>query len=423
MKTNGTRILRIAIIFQLLLLVFSFTSKAAPDYDFSKGVLFFGTDKTVGAKYRFTKVKTGVDAIITITALTNGVTLNAFDGTSSGFKEAFQPEIRVPANTSGYAEFNISFVLTGTLIPAIMLEVPLTPIDVDGKTTGGGKVYEYDMINWGLGLGSYVDFNLLGGEIKVSSNPGWVTGRNMAGTDYGGVDTMAKQAMFTVVVPSIPSIVVRVGADNQTNSPQDRLRSIYFKKFDYPHSFLALPALSSFRGIENNNKVELQWELNTDNKLSSVIVERATNPAQFQQVAQFWLSADEAVKQAGFKFNDNPNSGRVYYRLKMISPNGSVQYSSVLVFHTAASAGQETLKVYPTSIQSSVTLNIKADKAGSATFQLVDYSGRVVMQQPISLLAGTNNISVNNLSNLNTGNYVAVVKTDANVYSQKVLKQ
>ena len=425
MKTNGTPVLLIAIILQLLIFATSFTTQAAPpDYRFSSYTRISGTDRQVNARYRFHSVKTGVDAIITITALTNGVTLNEFDATGNGYNEAFQPEIRVPARTSGYAEFNISFVVTGTNIPIVMLEVPLTPIDVDGRIAGGGqRVYEYDMIQWGLGLGSYVDYNLLGGELNITFDRNWVTGRNTAATDYPNIDTTAKQAMFTVVVPSIPSIVVRVGADNQGNASVDRMRSIYFSKFAYPHSFLAKPALASFRGSESNSRVDLQWSLNTDSKLSRVIIEKATNPAAFQSIGEIWMPVDGTVK-TDFGFADNASkSGRTYYRLKMLAPDGSVTYSNILIFGSSASATQESLKVFPTSIQSSVTVQVKAEKAGSALFQLVDYAGRVVMQQPITVNTGNNNIAINIPGNINTGNYVAVVKMDSNMYSQKVLKQ
>jgi hypothetical protein len=422
MKTNGTRILSIFVLIQLLLLVFSFSSFSQPDYDFSNYTRISGIDRKVGTIYRFIKVKPGVDAIVTITNLTGGVSLNEFDGTSSGFNEAFQPVLQVPGNSNGYAEFNISFVLTGTIIPVIMLEVPITPIDVDGKTSGGKKIFEYDMINWGLGLGSFIDFNLLGGELNISFDPAWLTGRNTAGIDYPGVDTMAKQAMFTVVVPSIPAIVVRVGADNQMNSSEQRLRSIYFKKFTYPYSYLAKPALNSFRGIEKDKKVELQWNLNNDSKLSSVIIEKATSANQFKSIGEVWMTND-GIDQNSFHYSDNMTSEQAYYRLKMVAPNGVISYSNILVFRSNDATAQP-FKVYPSVIQSSATVNVKAGKSGPAVFQLVDYSGRVVMQQPIAMQEGDNNIVVNNLGNITTGNYVALVKTgDNKTYNQKIYKQ
>src|SRR5690348_13107669 len=97
MKTNGTRVLLISIVLQLALLVLSFTVKATPDYDFSNGKLISGTDKQVGAVYRYTLVRPLVDAIVTITDITGGISITNIDG-PSGFKEAFQPNIQIPGH-------------------------------------------------------------------------------------------------------------------------------------------------------------------------------------------------------------------------------------------------------------------------------------------------------------------------------------
>jgi hypothetical protein len=48
----------------------------------------------------------------------------------------------------------------------------------------------------------------------------------------------------------------------------------------------------------------------------------------------------------------------------------------------------------------------------------------VVIQQDITVQQGANNIVLNNLGNLNRGNYVALVKLEDNqVYNQKIVKQ
>jgi hypothetical protein len=107
----------------------------------------------------------------------------------------------------------------------------------------------------------------------------------------------------------------------------------------------------------------------------------------------------------------------------MVTPNGTVQYSNILVFRTTESS-QQSFNVFPTSVQSSATVSVKADKGGKGKFQVIDYSGRVVAQQDITVQEGTNNIVVNNLGALTTGNYVALVKLDNNqIFNQKIVKQ
>jgi hypothetical protein len=80
-------------------------------------------------------VKPGIDGIITITDMTGGMTLSELDG-PSGFDEAFQPYINCAGNQKGYVEFQLDFVISGTFTPAMMTEVPLTAIDIDGWRFG-----------------------------------------------------------------------------------------------------------------------------------------------------------------------------------------------------------------------------------------------------------------------------------------------
>lgn len=421
MKANGTRFFVYALLAELLFLLLTITVKAQPEFDFSNSSLVSGTQRTEGAVYRFTQVRPGVDAMVRIADLTNGVTLNSIDG-SSGFTRAFQPVIQVPAQTNGYAEFSISFVIANTILPSIQLEVPMTPIDVDGQTNGSGRIFEYDQVQNLLGLGQFLDFNMLGGELNLNLGQNWLTGTNTAGIDYPGVDTLAKQAMFTVVVASVGSITIRVGADNQTNASAQRLRSVYFKRFTYANSFLATPGLSRFTGVEKDKKVELKWNMSSEHSITKVIVEKGNTATSFKAIGEVWMN-NEAGKTA-FNYTDATGINAVaYYRLKMVQADGNIQYSSILTFRTAE-AGAKQFKVYPSVVNNSVSVNLRSDKTGAATFQVVDYSGRIVNQQNINVQEGNNNVVVAGLEKIIAGNYVVVVKTnDDQAFAQKIVKQ
>ncbi len=417
MKTNGTRILIIAIILYICLVIFSFSSYAVPDYDFSTGRLIGGTDRAVGAQYRFINVKRGVDAIITITAITGGISINSIDG-GSGFNEAFQPVLDLPGNTSGYAEFRIDFVLSGTLTPTIMIEIPMTPIDVDGQRWGRDSLFEYDMIQ--LTPVNTVDYNMLGGELRVNFGLGWVTGRNTGAIDYGGVDTMAKQVMFTVVTTATSRATIRVGAQNNSSGNRQRLRSVYFQRFNYLNSFLSKPALMNLRGVERNKKVDLKWELSMDHRLGSIDIESSGNGSQFRKIGTTNVSD---INQRNFFYTDNnPNEGNAFYRLRMVGLNGTVTYSNILSFRNN-SEDNASFKIYPSALESTATLNVKSGKSGTASFKLVDYAGRIVHQETLNVQEGTNTLLLNKVGQVKPGNYIAVLEIDHSTYNQKLLKK
>ena len=197
-------------------------------------MLVSGTDKQIGAVYLFKNVKTGVDATVTIKDITGGVTLNTIDG-GSGYTEALQPVLDVAPFSSGYIEFDINFLFAGTNTPMVQPEVPATPIDVDGKNYGDGIVNEFDVLQLTNG---YVDYDMLGGELSMNITGPWVTGINVLGVDYPGVDTTPRQVMFTTVNAAISKFTFRTGATSTSATSRQRLRSLYFKKFKYANLIL-----------------------------------------------------------------------------------------------------------------------------------------------------------------------------------------
>lgn len=415
MKSNGTRIILIVFFVYILLVMFSFSSYAQPDYDFTNGSLISGTDRQAGAEYRYTNVKPGVDAIVTITSISAGVKVTDMDA-GSGYPEALQPTLDIDSATNGYLEMRFDFVKAGTFLPMVQLEIPVTCIDVDGYA---GSVHEFDQITWGAS--AYMDYDMIGTELSINSSPGWMSCVNIGGIDYPGRDTSARQVMFTVVNSNLSTIFIRVGANNiNTSSVATRLRSVYFKKFRYSNSFLAQPALLAFRGAEKNEKVELNWDLITDHHLVKVVVEKSTT-GNYKPISEFWIN--DVANQLSFRYADNELlSGNTYYRLKMISANGNVQYSNILAFRAGNNTSQ-SFKVYPSLVNSTATVSMRSDKTGTAVFNLVDISGRVVFQQKIIMQEGSNNVVINGLDKITTGNYIAIVRNGNDVVQQKIIKQ
>jgi hypothetical protein len=417
MKTNGTRFVLIAVLVQLLFLLVSFTAAAQPDYAFKNGVLVSGTDKKEGAKYRFNNVRSGTDAFVTITKI-DKVTLSQLDG-PSGFDDAFQPYIKCPAKTKGYVEFRFDFLIGGTNLPKLMLEVPVTAIDVDGYVYPDEKVYEFDEFNFSLGY--LINWDLLGTALNVNFKGGEVQALNKTAKDYPGIDTLQKDVMFTMIYAAVTSITIRTGVDNRSKTDVERLRSDYFKRFNYANSFLAAPALTTFTGLEKNNKVDLNWTVSSDNSLSKVILEKGSSPSDFKPISEVWMN-DGSTTKTRFAYSDNSGINTVaYYRLKMQNVTGEFHYSNVLAFRSTNNTQQ--FKVYPSAVDNTVSVNLKSASSGSALFQVVDYSGRVVKQQNMTVRDGNNNLMVGGLDKIIAGNYIVVVKTDDNqIYTQKIVK-
>ena len=419
MKTNGTRLLLIIVFVQLLILLFSFSTKAQPDYVFRNHILLSGTDLEIGAVYRFRDVKPGVDGILTIADLKGGMTIKDLDG-PSGFDEALQPYINCEPHKQGYVEFLLEFVTAGSMKKLLQAEVPLTAIDIDGYEFPDDKLFETDAFEESAAF--YVDYDMLGTSLEVKKTGRWYNAINQSAITYPGIDTVQKDVMFTAVHAGVSSVRFRVGADNKSGSFMTRLRSVYFKKFRYSNSFLAVSPLRSFTGVEKNGNVSLNWTLDKTNTLQSISIEKGISPSSFIGIGNVNGSIALAGK-SNFNYTDNDFSGKTsFYRLKMIDATGAIAYSSILVFRAKEQLPSK-FKIFPSAIQSTATISVKTTNSSIAILDILDYAGRLVTRQQIPLQEGNNTISLNNINAMTSGNYLAVLKIDNTTFTQKIIKQ
>src|SRR6202040_2283801 len=117
-----------------------------------------------------------------------------------------------------------------------------------------------------------------------------------------------------------------------------------------------------------DNSVKLEWTLASSNTLRSMILERSYNGAEFESLNEYSMSIDNNNNGSEFHYADNVAQPTVYYRLKMVSVSGNVEYSNLLNFKMT-SAEVNIFKVYPTMISSTATINFSAEKASGASLQ------------------------------------------------------
>ena len=253
----------------------------------------------------------------------------------------------------------------------LQTEVPATPIDVDGQTYASGNVYESDEFD--MGPGGYVNYDMMGNEITVTQAGSLVSGNNIAAIDYPGVDTTARQVMFTVVNSNISTFYYRVGGTNNSDASRQRLRSVYFKKFWYNNALLATGSLLNFVGVSREANVQLNWSLSAKSNVISVNVERSSEGRNFTKIADLSVgNNDVTVKQ---QYTDINSSSVNFYRLKLNYADGHVKYSDVLVFNNKLNA-VKTFKVYPNIIQSDANISLVADSRQQASLSIYDFSGK-----------------------------------------------
>lgn len=401
-----------------LLTIISVKGFSQPDYIFKNSVLESGVDKEVGAIYRFPQVKTGVDALVSINFISTDVKVHDFDDNKNGgFDEAFQPRISAKGNTNGYAEFTITFVAQGTSKIIQMTEVPATSIDVDGNKSAKDSMFEFDEY---MIPGAYqLDYDMVATDLKFKFTAGSVTGKNTKGLEKALIDTLAMEAMFSVVYPNTSSITVRIGLDNQLSSTTIRQRSVYFKRFFFQNSFLPISNLLSFSANRNtNNEVVLNWRMSNEHEYAVTSVEKSTNGISFSSIGQVPVTGKTSML-----YTDNAKiAGGSYYRLKMTDKNGKIGYSAILFVRSVNNNSTGKVTVFPSIVNDNTNISFPADRDGNVKISVFDQSGRLMMKRDANAQSGTNTIALTGLSQLAMGQYIVVVSADGHNYSQKILR-
>ena len=414
MKCISTRITFII----LSIFGFSFFGNSQSKYVFTGATLDSGTALSVGAVYKFTNVKSGVDARVKILDITGGISITNIDG-SGGFSQALQPVLTVPPYSNGYVEMQVTFYQAGTSTLLSQTEVPVTPIDVDGQMYSGLPLYEFDEVEE---INGYTYFQYAGSELTMTRNGSWAVGKNNAAIDYPGIDTAQKQVMFTTVNANISSMRIRVGADNRSGTSASRLRSLYFLKFDYPYSYvLEKEPVITFSGDLKNDQVELKGIISENQNFDKVIIERSVDGTRFEVLKELPLLIDQNHKSS-FTYWDNSNSNKArYYRLRLFNSLNKTEQLSSIVLIKERNPKVDELRFINTIVNSnSPVLTIESEVDEALSFYITDLNGQIYNSGFASIYKGTNAVKLSN-SGLQKGNFVIVIRTKKKVQSQKIV--
>jgi hypothetical protein len=348
------------------------------DFIMANPTLESGSALQEGAIYRFPGAKYGVDVLVQIVDLVDA-TLTEIDATSTGFFEAFQPFITIDGNSSGYAEFQFTFVQAGTSTPVSQSQVRATSIDVDGRTDN--DIYEFERYQM---AGGYPDYNAAGNQLTISSSGGWISGQNIGGIDYPNIDTTQTDVMFSVVASNISTFSMRIGADNDDGSSQTRQRSVYFRRFDYPNS--ALPVvLITFEARPTEDAVHLKWTSASEQDCNFYTVERSVDGITWSELSI--VSGTNSHLASSYSVTDaSPMSGTSYYRLTQTDFDGTLTVLGCRMVTRSASA---VVTVYPNPTPDRVHISLYSDQPARYEVTLLGVMGNVVYTTVVELHANS----------------------------------
>ena len=199
------------------------------------------------------------------------------------------------------------------------------------------------------------------------------------------INPSANSGQFWVVIDSSGNTSGPTGGfsgagDGPTKDGGKVLRLTYKNMLVLPVEFI------TFNGrLLASNQVTLQWKVEMQDRLRSFEIERSVDKQNF-------ISIGNASNLSDVFIDQHPIVGNNYYRIKAITHDGRVSYTSIL--NVRFQPSDLAVEVYPNPVKENLQIQVRADKAQAVTLQVIDLAGRIIHTQNLLLRAGSQQIKI-----------------------------
>lgn len=192
---------------------------------------------------------------------------------------------------------------------------------------------------------------------------------------------------------------------------------------DWRYTFYVLPVqFVKFNANLQNEVVQLNWSIITSKELQSFEIERSFDNRSFRKITTVAATGITLNQEKTFNSADdilNIYKDVFFYRLKVITKNGEIQYSDVQMIRRTKIA--TAVSVHPNPANELVNVVFTAEKESTGTFRLIDNLGKVVLLQNQKISKGTNKVVLSGLSKFSSGAYTLQVQFSDRIETFKLL--
>ena len=226
-----------------------------------------------------------------------------------------------------------------------------------------------------------------------------VIGRNLAETDrIAYVRDNYNNVITPINLGDTTYINFSVNSDSKTFA-QNRFSIIFEKAVQQP-----IPVtFTSIRLLRKDANVNVEFAVENELNVSSYVLQHATDTITFKNVKAV-LPSNNGGSQMYKESTDHIRNGDNFYRVKAISTDGKIIYSSVAkLFEKLPDAG---MNVYPNPIVAKTfQLNMNVTKEGRYEVRLIGINGNVYQLAPIQMTQLKSSQSILLPANIKSGIY------------------
>ncbi len=178
------------------------------------------------------------------------------------------------------------------------------------------------------------------------------------------------------------------------NNPDDRndtLANGYTRLEEYLNSIpvsnpLPLKFVNFWAERNNAEKIKLNWTIESDDA-QTFYVEKSLDGVAFKTIATI-----SSNNYNNYSLMDLALKNNVYYRIKAVTKDGIVIYSSVLFL--SVNQNNKMLSVYPNPLQTGSSVSIRTNVSEQVKLSISDVTGRIFWEQYATINVGNNAIAL-----------------------------
>ena len=200
---------------------------------------------------------------------------------------------------------------------------------------------------------------------------------------------------------------------NPASAATDRFRIVFFTQSVLPVTFTSLTA------IRLQKDISVKWKTENEINMATYIVERSADPVHFSAAATIAVLATQ--QGLPYKWTDlNADSRAQFYRIKGVSINGNITYSSVVKVAADEHLNGE-IKVNSSAGGGEMIIDITNAVKNKYLAEIFDYSGRVLGRAPVEYNGGSASFRIP-INYLPAGAYYVKLSSAEQTYSASFIK-
>lgn len=144
--------------------------------------------------------------------------------------------------------------------------------------------------------------------------------------------------------------------------------------------------LNEFKGRQENDKNVLTWSVSAEEGLEKYILERRSRNSSFEIINK--VAARNATGVQQYQWQDlQPFAGDNFYRLKMLSRDGSIQYSNTILLQNKLLSFQHS--IYPNPVKNQMMISLRNNGTKMYHVSLYNMMNQLSWQKTVK---GTGNV-------------------------------